>query len=216
MFITFEGVEGSGKTTQIKLLAQYLKQHNYDFIVTKEPGGTIIGSEIRKILLNPNHKDLHRDTELLLYVADRIQHIRQVIVPALEDGKIIICDRYIDSTITYQHTARGIDIKIIKKLHDLFLYELKPKMTFLLDIDPEISLKRSFNDLDSGKRDTSESRFEQETLDFHRHVRSGYLSLALDSQNEKRITIINADKPVEEVFNDIINKLSEILPNESI
>src|SRR4030067_314607 len=157
-FITFEGIEGSGKSTQIKLLSDYLKAKGHSVLITAEPGGTDIGSKIRKLLLEPeNHMDPL--TELLLYNASRAEHVRKVIYPALMQGGVVICDRFTDSTTAYQGYGRGMDITIIKTLNDVVVPELKPFITFLLDMDVQEGLRRNIG----AKK---EDRFELETIEF--------------------------------------------------
>ena len=139
MFITLEGIEGSGKTTKIDYLVEYLEKQGQRCVTTREPGGTLIGNKIRSILLDPESKDLDPTTELLLYMADRAQHINSLIKPSLAAGKTVICDRYFDATVVYQGFARGLDIDAIKRLHALLFDNLKPDLTFLLDLAPRDS-----------------------------------------------------------------------------
>ena len=178
MFITLEGIEGSGKTTQIRLLAEFLEQRGIECVVTRQPGGTLIGEHIRSILLDPASTALAPLTELLLYMADRCQHIDELIQPCLDAGKTVVCDRYFDATLVYQGFARGLDTVLIQKLHQILFNNLKPDITLLLDLDPVIGLKRAWQQLNTGQRSGHESRFEAETLAFHEKVRAGYLELA--------------------------------------
>lgn len=170
MFITFEGIEGSGKTTQINLVEAYLIKQGREIIKTKEPGGTPLGMQIRQWLLNPEESFGSPYTELLLFYADRLEHISKVIEPALAAGKIVLCDRFVDSTIAYQQGARGMPKALISQLNALL--PIMPKLTFLLDLSVEEGLKRAKNraELD---------RFEHESVAFHQRVRQTYLDQAV-------------------------------------
>ncbi len=212
MFITLEGIEGSGKTTQIDAMVQFLRQRNIPCLTTREPGGTAIGSQIRSILLNPDNQEMTSTAELLLYTADRAQHLAALVKPALEQGQMVISDRYYDATMVYQGHARGLDKGLIAQLHCLCCQNLLPDITFLLDLPPEIGLKRAWKQIDNGGRTSDETRFEQETLDFHRRVRQGYLELA--QKNPDRFFVIDAaDKP-EQVQQTIIESLSLRIPSK--
>ena len=205
MFISFEGIEGSGKTTHAKHTVRFLKDKGHDCVITREPGGTRIGEKIRAILLDPLSKDMDPLTELLLYTADRAQHIKEYILPLLSDGKIVLCDRYYDATMAYQGFARGLDIGLIEKMHKLLFENLKPDITLLLDLPPEIGLERAWKQIKKGTRTGEETRFEEETLSFHKQVRSGYLELA--SLEPERFRIIDASKKEDEVQEEIIKIL---------
>ena len=201
MFISLEGIEGCGKTTQIRQLSTYLEEKGHPHIVTREPGGTAIGEKIRSILLDPASKDLVPTAELLLYMADRAQHINELIKPCLAEGKIVVCDRYFDATVVYQGFARGLDTRFILDLHRLLFQDFRPDLTLLLDLPPRIGLARAWQALDSGSRCGTESRFEEEAINFHEKVRQGYLELArLEPQ---RFKIIDASRPVHEVQSEI-------------
>ncbi len=209
MFITLEGIEGSGKTTQIDHIVKFLDQKGLPHLTTREPGGTLIGSKIRSILLDPENQAMSSVTELLLYAADRAQHLKTCVKPALDTGKTVICDRYYDATVVYQGYARGLDINLIAQLHCLCCENLMPDITFLLDLPPEIGLKRAWKQIDNGNRSASETRFEQETLAFHRKVREGYLQLA---QNEpERFRIIDAAREARHVSERVVETLSLML-----
>lgn len=192
MFITLEGIEGSGKTTQMAHIARFLADHGRTCVRTREPGGTRIGAKLRAILLDPAHRNLAPGAELLLYTADRVQHVREVVQPALGDGKTVICDRFFDATMVYQGYARGLDRELIRTLHALLLDGLKPDLTLLLDLDPKVGLARAWQQLDSGSRDDDESRFEKEALAFHQKVRDGYLDLA--AREPERFAVVDADR----------------------
>ncbi len=199
-FISFEGIEGSGKSTQVKLLADYLKIRGHNVLTTEEPGGTKIGLKIRTLLLDAkNH--MNPLTELLLYNSSRAQHIREVIYPALTQNTVVITDRFSDSTIAYQGYARGIDLAIIKTLDEIVAPDLRPFVTFLLDLDVEEGLRRNRN---AQKKD----RFELETVEFHNRVRKGYLQIAEEEPN--RIKVINASGSAEEVNKKIVGILETL------
>ncbi|QTA91951.1 dTMP kinase [Desulfonema magnum] len=212
MFITFEGTEGAGKTTQIRHISEFLQNKGYHCVMTREPGSTKIGKKIRTILLDPDNNDMDSLTELLLYMADRVQHINKVVIPSLSEGKTVLCDRYSDATLVYQGFARGINIELIKKLHRLILDDLKPDMTFLLDLPPEIGLSRAWKQIENGIRTKLETRFEKETLAFHKKVREGYLALA--RLEPERFRIIDASVNENQVQREIIKNLSLFLFRE--
>lgn len=207
LFITFEGVEGSGKSTQLQLTAEWLKHKGAAVYCTREPGGTAIGIEIRKILLSEKNSSLAPFTEALLYLADRFQHLKEVIRPRLSAGEIVLCDRYHDSTIAYQGYARKIPLQLLNDIWALSDLALEPDYTFLFDLDPATGIKRSLSKLASGNVD--ESRFEKETLDFHRKVREGFLALA--ETNPRRIFVINATRPVEDIQLEVVRHLERWL-----
>ena len=210
MFITLEGIEGSGKTTQLEHIIKFMNDGNYEYVVTREPGGTEIGKKIRAILLNPDTKDLNSLTELLLYAADRVQHVKEIILPSLESGKTVICDRFFDATTVYQGFARGLDIEMIRKLHEFILGGLKPDITLLFDLSPETGLKRAWSQITSGGRSGLETRFEKEKISFHEKIREGYLKIA-ESEPE-RFHIIDASKNINQVKKEIIDILSDKMP----
>ena len=198
-FISFEGIEGSGKSTQVKLLAEYLRSNGHDVLETVEPGGTGIGGKIRELLLEPqNHMDPL--AELLLYYSDRAQHVREVIYPALLRNTIVITDRYVDSTVAYQGHARGIDLSIIGTLNEIVVPDMKPYLTIMLDLDVEQGLQRN---RDARKVD----RFEQETVDFHNRVRQGFHQIA--AEEPSRVKIVDASQGKEDVSREIIKIVEE-------
>ena len=209
MFITLEGIEGSGKTTQMRRLSVYLESRGYPCVLTREPGGTRLGRKIRSILLDPASKDLVPMAELLLYMADRAQHIHTFIKPCLAEGKIVLCDRYFDATVVYQGYARGLDTERIYNLHRVVLEDLKPDITLLLDLAPRIGLARAWSQLDSGARNAAESRFEAETIGFHEKVRAGYLELA--RCQPERIKVIDGARDEEQVYAGIMEVLAAYL-----
>jgi dTMP kinase len=204
MFITLEGIEGSGKTSQIDPLAEFLKTQGHDCVLTREPGGTSIGRKIRAILLDPASTALVPQAELLLYIADRAQHVHSFIMPHLSDGKTVVCDRFADATVVYQGYARGLDIQQIHHLHESVLSGLKPDITILLDLPAQIGLQRAWQRIEQDNH-LLEARFEQEALEFHENVRSGYLSLA--RQEPDRFCIVNAALEEKKVHAEIVRKL---------
>ncbi len=206
IFITLEGPDGAGKTTQLRIISKELDAINCQHIITRDPGGTAAGKQIRRILLNSNFP-LSTTAELLLYQADRAQNVSEIIRPALEKGLIVFCDRYIDSTIAYQGYGRGLCLKTIETLNKISTGGLKPSLTLLFDLDSEAGLSR----LHPGNYD----RLEREALDFHKKVRDGYLTLA---KNEpERFCIIDASAPltnVQSAFRKALNeRLSINLPD---
>ena len=209
MFITLEGIEGSGKTTQAKHIVKFLQSRGHDCVITREPGGTKIGQKIRAILLDPESKDIDPLTELLLYTADRAQHIKEFVNPNLSAGKTVLCDRYFDATVVYQGFARELDIGLINRLHKLIFDDLKPDITILLDLPPEMGLSRAWKQIESGARIEVETRFEEETLSFHEKVRSGYLELA--RLEPERFRVIDASNDEQQVRKEIIKTLYKIL-----
>jgi dTMP kinase len=209
MFITLEGIEGCGKTTQLNHLRTFFENRGQPCVLTREPGGTAIGKEIRSILLNPASGDMVPKAELLLYMADRAQHIASLVKPSLAEHKVVLCDRYFDATVVYQGFARGLDPHFVSELHRLVLEDFKPDITLLLDLSPRVGLARAWKQLDNGTRCGSESRFEEETLSFHEKVRAGYLELA--RREPKRFRTIDAAGDEMQVQEDIRRVLREIL-----
>jgi dTMP kinase len=202
MFITFEGIEGSGKTTQIKLLVSVLQAKGYDCVLTREPGATKIGEKIRAILLDSNHTAMLPITELLLYAADRAQHVREVIEPALAANKVVVSDRCFDATTVYQGYARGYDLKLIEQMHHMVLGQLKPDLTIVLDLPVDLGLKRAWERIRNQNGSLSEDRFEKEDLLFHEKVRQGYLTLA--RLEPERFRVIDASADPETVHEDVV------------
>lgn len=208
MFISIEGIEGSGKTTQIGHITEFLQQKTIRYVITREPGGTRIGEKIRSILLDPESRSLAPLTELLLYMADRVQHVTETIRPALASGKTVLCDRFYDATVVYQGFARGIDLDLIHTLHKMLLDGIQPDLTLLLDLSPEKGLSRAWRQIENGSRTDIESRFERETIRFHEKVRAGYLELA--RREPERFRIINAVQDEKNVQREILKELSRL------
>lgn len=199
LFITFEGADGCGKTTQIGLLNEYLKEKKYNTLTTLEPGGSDIGKNLRQILLHHDGYVSPR-AEMFMYLADRAQHVDAVIKKAVEENKIVLCDRHIDSTVAYQGYARGGNIEQIDLLNNLATNEYKPNLTFVFDVDSLVAQKRVGETKD---------RLEAEGLEFHKKVRMGYLELA--KKYPQRIKVINANLTIEEVFEQVKKIIDEIL-----
>ena len=201
IFITFEGIEGSGKSTQLSMLNKWLTNHDYDVVATREPGGTRIGEKIRELLRSGSKDDVFSPrTELMLFEASRAQHMEEIILPALNNGKIVLCDRFFDSTTVYQGVARAIDTDIVHILNDFSSFERKPDLTIILDIDVDESMNRLI------KREISKDRIEQEDRKFFENVRNGYLSLA---QNNERFFVIDGTGDANSVQQKIRDELSK-------
>jgi len=206
--ITFEGIEACGKSTQAKRLFKILINKNFNPILTYEPGATKIGSKIRNILLSIKNKNLNPYAELFLYLADRAQHLAEVIYPNYQKGKIIICDRYYYSTLAYQGLTRCIDLNLIEKLHSSLPLYIKPDITFLLDIPTEEAIKRISKRLNKNKKNLL-TRFEKENYQFHNKVREGYLLLQQKYPNN--IMIIDGMQSIKKITEEIFAILINIL-----
>ncbi len=199
LFITFEGGEGSGKSTQISILSKLLTEQNVRHIITREPGGTETGEQIRKILLQGNIDKLDSYSEFLCFAASRREHLKKIILPALSDNKIVICDRFLDSSIVYQGMVGGVDEDIILKVHDEFCYKKYPDLTLLLNVNPKIGLGRK------NKTTLDENRFENFKEEFHELVQKKFLELA--HKHIDRYRVINADNDKDFIFNEIIDQI---------
>jgi len=201
MFITFEGIEGCGKTTQIKLLIPVLQAKGYECIATREPGATEIGRRIRAILLDAAHTTMLPLTELLLYEADRAQHVHEVIKPALAANKVVVSDRFFDATTVYQGYARGFDLELIQQIHRIVLGGLRPDLTLILDLPVDLGLKRAWQRINSQSGGLPEDRFEKEAFAFHERVRQGYMTLA--GGEPERFRVIDASRNPQTIHKDI-------------
>jgi dTMP kinase len=197
MFITFEGIEGCGKTTQIRLLAEDMTRRGLDCIATREPGGTSIGEAIRGIFLHCTHDDMLPITELLLVTAARAQHVEQVIKPQLKAGRIVLCDRYVDATVAYQGFAAGLGHEMVMRSHSMFVEALMPELTILLDCPVELGLVRSRERNRATGKEVDEGRFEELDQSFHERVRQGYLDQA--AREPERFKIVRAEGTPEEI-----------------
>ncbi|MDQ6666142.1 MAG: dTMP kinase [Acidobacteriota bacterium] len=187
IFITFEGIDGCGKTTQLRLLGEKLRRHGHEVVETIEPGGTAIGKQIRRILLDSANRDLKPTSELLLYFASRAQNVEEVIRPALESGRFVLCDRFTDSTLVYQGCGRGLEAETVLTLDRIACSGLRPDCTVLIDVDLETSLARAHRRNEIGG--SAETRIDDESIEFHGRVRDGYLALA--EQERERFLVID-------------------------
>ena len=201
-FVTFEGGDGTGKSTQLKALESHLSGRGKSCLATREPGGTSLGKLIRQVLLEVGKQPIASPTELFLYLADRAQHIEETIAPAIAQGKIVLCDRHTDSTLAYQGYGRGIDIDLLRHLNDMASGGIKPDLTFLFDCPVEIGLSRTAaRRLRTRSAARREDRFEREELEFHERVRAGFLELA--RTEPQRFRIIDASRSVAAVSQEI-------------
>ena len=203
LFITFEGTDGVGKTTQVQRLSADLRKANYDVCLTREPGGPPISEQIRNMLLSPDHSEMAAITELLLYAASRAQHVSEVIKPALEARQIVISSRFADAMVVYQGYGRGLDLETIHHLNRIATDGVTPDVTFVLDLPVEIGLQRV------QKRRSGLDRLEREEIEFHRRLRAGYQTLA--QQDPQRLKIINAQVSPERVYAQIQETIRPLL-----
>ncbi len=187
LFITFEGVEGSGKSTQLRRLAEFLRGTGQQVVETREPGGTILGEAIRAVLLSARNREMAPETELFLYLASRAQLTREVIIPALREGVIVLCDRFADATTVYQGYGRGLDLHLIAAMNRCAIEGLVPDLTFLLDLDPVEGLSRVRERRQTSLLDPPLDRLEAEAIEFHDRVRKGYLALAKAEPHRFRV-----------------------------
>ncbi|MGE7186937.1 dTMP kinase [Peribacillus sp. NPDC006672] len=195
IFITMEGPEGAGKTTITQMLGKALQQEGYQVLLTREPGGVPISEQIREVILNKDNTAMDSRTEALLYAAARRQHLVEVVMPELERGGIVLCDRFIDSSLAYQGHARGLDIEEVYSINKFAIGDMMPDATFFFDIDPEEGLRRIQS---NGEREVN--RLDLEALDFHKKVCEGYQSII--SRWEDRFIIVDAGRAVDEVFEE--------------
>ncbi|MBX3281977.1 MAG: dTMP kinase [Acidobacteria bacterium] len=202
-FITFEGIDGSGKTTQLNKLAESLRSAGRDVLLTCEPGGTPLGREIRKAFLETK-QDVEPLAELLLFAADRAQHVEHLIRPALQAGRIVISDRYADATTAYQGAGRGFDLKLIESVIAIATNGLKPDLTLFFDIEPQLGIDRM-----AFRGENKMNRMDQESLDFYARVRAGYLRIA--DAEPSRFRVIDASRSVEEVADETLGIVTELL-----
>jgi dTMP kinase len=204
MFITFEGPEGSGKTSQIVPLVNTLRQRGYKIFPTREPGGTVIGDQIRQVLTRLDNKSMNPRTEILLFCASRAQLVNEAILPRLEQGEIVFCDRYTDSTLAYQGYGHGLDIDFLNRLLNFATSGLKPDLTLLLDLDPEMGLRRRMN---SGGE---WNRLDAYELAFHQRVRQGYLKMV--QEDPERWKVVDASQTPEKVQSSLLKMMLDYLP----
>jgi dTMP kinase len=208
-FITFEGIEGSGKSTQVRLAARYLEERGIRTLVTAEPGGTPLGERIREMLLNRGSLSVGTGAELLLFAAARSQHVHSLILPALRAGNWVLCDRFTDATVAYQGYGRGLELDLVRGVNAFAASGLVPRLTLLVDLPVETGLARA---LDRAAREPgpAEDRFEHEEAAFHRRVRSGYLEIA--RQEPDRFRVIDGSRPIDEIHREIRTHLDALLP----
>ena len=208
-FITFEGIEGCGKTTQMRLAGKHLEKRKIPHILTEEPGGSPLGKRIREILLNEEPYPIGARAELLLFAAARAQHVEEVILPALKDGKAVLCDRFNDATLAYQGFGRTLDTDFIRTLNDFASLSLKPGLTLLFDLPAEAGLTRARDRIARMTGSRREDRFENEQTAFHRRIRAGYLSLA--RQEPDRFRLIDASRDIATVHQEVCEHLTSFL-----
>ncbi len=207
LFITIEGTDGSGKSTQIELLKQYLSDRGYKVICTREPGGTPIGEKIREIIIDRNNSEMTDMTEALLYAASRAQHVSEVILPALREGDVVISDRFVDSSVVYQGFARSMGERLIKNINKHAVGELEPDITFLLKLKPEQGLARK-------KEQAELDRLEAEKFSFHQRVYDGYVRLS--KRCKGRVKVIDASMDIQEIHNAIKEGINALIDKNGI
>ncbi|NLY44827.1 MAG: dTMP kinase [Tissierella sp.] len=202
LFIALEGPDGSGKSTITKLLGDYFKDKDIDHIITREPGGTSIGEKIRELVLDTNNTEMGPETEALLYAASRGQHVHEKIAPALKEGKVVLCERFVFSSLAYQGVGRDLGIKEVKAINDFAIKDIYPDLILFFHIDPEVTLKRKTTKYGA-------DRLEKEGNDFHNRVYNGYMELI--KMYPKNIKIIDATKPINDVLNQSIKEIEDLL-----
>ena len=207
LFITFEGGEGTGKSTQLKLLADFLAQRNIPVITTKEPGGTEVGQELRRILVTGDKDKMDAVAEALLYYADRRIHMTKKVWPALEEGKWVLSDRFADSTVAYQYYGynKRVPYQTLENLYKLAVGDFKTDLTILVDINPDIGLARSL--AKAGHMAVKETRHVSRAQEFHNNLRNGYLEMA--QKEPERFVVLNADKTIEDLHQEIVKTVTE-------
>lgn len=207
LFISLEGIEGAGKTTLMQKMLAYFQSRGKEVLLTREPGGSELGKKLRSIILNAEEK-ICPASELFLFLADRAEHVQSCIKPALAQGKIVLCDRFIDSTVAYQGYGRGMDIAELEMLNKLATGGIKPDLTLILDLEPEIGLARANARNQELNLTVKEGRFEAESLAFHQKIRAGFLAM---SKKEERFFVVDAQQNPEQVFETVCKKLQTFL-----
>jgi len=207
LFITFEGPDGSGKSTQIRLLYECLEEQGHSVLLSREPGGTPIGEQIRKVLHDVRNTAMLPNTEILLYSASRAQHVGQVIGPAVERGELVLCDRYAESTMAYQGWGHGLDLELLRTITVFATGGLRPDLIIYLDIDVEKGLRRKLNAFESGTAEWN--RMDRKAQTFHERVRQGYLSMA--SQEPERWLVLDGTRAIEEIHQEISDRVRLML-----
>jgi dTMP kinase len=208
IFITFEGPDGSGKTTQLKRLAANLKEQGYNVLVTREPGGTPISDQIRTIVLSPDNREMTNEAEVLLYAASRAQHVHELILPALEEGRIVLCDRFIDASMAYQASGLGIDEQVVGQINEFASSGLEPNRTYMLDVPVEISLERLIRRQQT-VQGAALDRIEQKDASYHRKVREAFHRIA--ARHTERVLIVNADRDEAVIATEIASDCNRLL-----
>lgn len=201
IFITFEGPDGAGKTTQLRRLAEELRQLGYDIVVTREPGGTAISDKIRSIILAPENQEMVDQAEVLLYAASRAQHVHELILPALAANRIVLCDRFIDASIAYQAYGLGVDAETVKSISRFASSGLQANRTYLLDVPVEVSQERLHQRASGSAQAQQLDRIEQKNIEYHSRVREGFHQIA--AEQPERVRIINAHRTEDEIAADI-------------
>ncbi len=204
LFITLEGPDGSGKSTMIGLIGQYLKEQGIDHVITREPGGTAIGEKIRGIIIDRENINMGPETEALLFAASRAQHVHEKILPSVEEGKVVVCDRFLLSSLAYQGVGRGLGIQEVKAVNEFGLRGMTPDLILFFHVDPEVTLLR--------KTKEGGDRLEEEGGAFHREVYEGYMTLL--EMYPDNVIVIDAEKSVEEVYAQTIAALAEVLKSK--
>ncbi len=210
LFITLEGPDGAGKTSQLSGIAQILEEQGYNVRTTREPGGTKLGTAIRSLLLNPDHDNMAEKTEVLLYAADRAQHVQELILPALTKGEVVVCDRYTDSTLAYQGFGRNLDLEFLKQVNSIATGGLLPDLTLILDLPAEQGLNRIIKGRLKG---AGVDRMEGQALKFHQNVRAGYLAIA--TKEAERCRVIDASEDIEQVSKAVAEAVLEFLKSRN-
>lgn len=205
-FISFEGPDGSGKSTVLEqVVAQIGPRLKTQYLVTREPGGSLIAEKIRQVILDPTNEEMSAKTEALLYAASRSQHMKETVIPALKAGKVVFSDRFVDSSLAYQGAGRNLGIAAVKQINDFATGGIEPDLTIFLDIKPEIGLARIANE-----RAGQEDRLEQETLAFHHKVYLGYQQI--NQANPNRVKVVNGDRPLEDVVTTCVKIIKNSIP----
>jgi dTMP kinase len=207
LFITLEGPDGSGKTTQVSKIAEYLRNSNIDFIHTREPGGTRISDKIRSLILDPEHKEMHDLTEVLLYAASRAQHVHEKIIPALKAGKVVLCDRFVDASLAYQGFGLGVGEEPVLRVNQIATSGLVPDRSYFIDVSPEVGRERMKARYGTGNLD----RIEQKDLSYHERVREGFAHIF--AKQSDRIVRVNGEQDPDIVFEEIAKDLDILLAN---
>lgn len=207
LFITFEGPDGSGKSTQLNRLSQTLIQLGYDVVTTREPGGTPISDKIREIILDPQNEQMTSEAEVLLYAASRAQHVGEKIIPALKEGKIVLSDRFVDASIAYQGIGLNIGVDVVKQINAFATQGIQPHKTFIIDVSPECGRAR-MSARHEGEFEQTLDRIEQKELDYHQRVRDAFIQLA---GQESRITLIDGNDTIDIVHQNILKEVETLL-----